>query len=192
MPQKRVWLTTPSSYAAALRRSLRRANPRPVPLAGDRLISLVSAPQARDPLCVIRDSRKNRCAPASRPGSNLVIVIDLTEEFNCARSRTGATARRLLAIVCILCLVLGALELGHELPMAVPELGTLVRLTRPRAGRRPARQLEAIGVFGLNQQYAIQFSEADVFASGARVVGEVPSRGLLDSRSVLRSPAPAR
>ncbi len=40
------------------------------------------------------------------------------------------------------------------------------------------RQLEGIGVFGARQQYAIEFSEADAFASGARVVGEVPSRGI--------------
>jgi len=39
------------------------------------------------------------------------------------------------------------------------------------------RQLEGIGVFGPKQQYAIQFSEADAFHS-ARVIGEVPSRGI--------------
>jgi hypothetical protein len=40
------------------------------------------------------------------------------------------------------------------------------------------RELEAIGVFGVKQAFAIQFSERDAFESGARVVGEVPSRGI--------------
>jgi RHS repeat-associated protein len=40
------------------------------------------------------------------------------------------------------------------------------------------RQLESIGVFGEKQRYAIQFSEADAIDSGARVLGELPSRNI--------------
>ena len=39
-------------------------------------------------------------------------------------------------------------------------------------------QLNGIGVFGPKQQYAVQFTELDAFNSGARVLGDLPSRNI--------------
>lgn len=40
------------------------------------------------------------------------------------------------------------------------------------------RELAAIGVFGAKQTYAIKFSERAAFESDARVLGEMPGRGI--------------